>query len=310
MEYIIKSNSYRLLKNKLKILTKDIDKENIDYYDLSDTSIKNIIEEANYVSLFNDKKAIIVYNADIFGTKYEYKNDLEILEKYLTNPNNNTILIFITDNVSKTKKCVKLINEKGNLIELIKPTGDNLKKEINNYLKNNNYKIENNALDLLIKRVDNNYDYILNELDKIMIIKKDYIITTSDIKEYTINIENIDIFKFVDLIIKKDIEECLSELNILIENNIEPAIILSNIATQYRLIYSVKNLIKQGQTEKTIADELSIHPYRIKLAHDNSYKYSNKELKEKLLYIGELDKKIKTGELDKYNALKIFIINL
>lgn len=310
MEYIIKSNSYRLLKTQLDKLTKDIDKENISYFDLNIDDIKTILEEANYVSLFNDKKAIIVYNSFIFGTKYEYKNELEILENYLNNPNDNTTLIFLTDNIKKTKKCVKLINNKGNLLELNMPEKDNLKKEIIKYLKEKNYKIDNNALELLINRLDNNYDYILNELDKVLIMKKDYLINISDIKEYTINIENIDIFKCVDLVIKKDIEKCLEELNIIIENNIEPAIILSNIATQYRLIYSTKNLIKQGLTEKNIADELSVHPYRIKLAYDNSYKYSNEELKEKLLYIGELDRKIKVGELDKYNALKIFIINL
>ena len=310
MEYIIKSNSYRLLKRELDKLTEDIDKENINYFDMDVDNIKDILDNANYVSLFDDKKCIVVYNSNIFGTKFEYKNELEILEKYLNNPNDNTTLIFLTDNISKSKKCVKLISNKGNVIELNKPTGDNLKKEIINYLKEFNFKIENKALDLLIKRLDNNYDYILNELDKIMIIKEDYLINVEDINKYSVNIEEVDLFKFVDLVIKKKIEECLEELKIIVENNIEPAIILSMIAGQYRLIYSTKNLIKQGLSEKTIADELDVHPYRIKLAHDNSYNYSNIELKGKILSIGELDRKIKTGELDKYNALKIFIINL
>ena len=143
MEYIIKSNSYRLLKKELDKLTKNIDKENINYFDLDVDSIKDILDNANYVSLFDDKKGIIVYNSNIFGTKFEYKNELEILEKYLNNPNDNTTLIFLTDNISKSKKCVKLINSKGNVIELNKPTGDNLKKEIINYLKDFNFKIEN-----------------------------------------------------------------------------------------------------------------------------------------------------------------------
>lgn len=310
MEYIIKSNSYRLLKKELDKLTKNIDKENINYFDLDVDSIKDILDNANYVSLFDDKKCIIVYNSNIFGTKFEYKNELEILEKYLNNPNDNTTLIFLTDNISKSKKCVKFINSKGNVIELNKPTGDNLKKEIINYLKDFNFKIENKALDLLIKRLNNNYDYILNELDKIMIIKEDYLINVDDVNKYSVNIEEVDLFKFVDLVVKKKIEECLEELKVIVENNIEPAIILSMIAGQYRLIYSTKNLIKQGLSEKKVADELDVHPYRIKLAHDNSYNYSNIELKDKILSIGELDKKIKTGELDKYNALKIFIINL
>ena len=100
MEYIIKSNSYRLLKDKIKELTQDIYKDNITYFDLSIDNLKDIIEECNYVSLFNDKKAIIVYNTHIFNTKYEYASELELLESYLNNSNKNTILIFIADSIS------------------------------------------------------------------------------------------------------------------------------------------------------------------------------------------------------------------
>ncbi len=310
MEYIIKSNSYRLLKNKINLLTQNIDKENISYFDLSIDNLKTILEECNYNSLFNDKKAIIVYNSNIFGTKYEYKEDLELLEKYLNNPNKNTILIFITDSISNRKKCVKLIKDNNNLFELNMPDKNNLSKEIKTYLSKNNYKIENNALDLLIKNNLENYDYILNELDKVMIIKKDFIINIDDIKKYTSKLDELNIFDFVDLVVKKKLNDCLKQLDDVIRNNVEPSIIFSNIAAQYRLIYSVKNLLKEGLSEKNISDELSIHPYRIKLAYDNSYNYTNKELEEKLLYIGQLDEKIKKGLIDKYNALKLFLINM
>jgi len=73
MEYIIKSSSYRLLKNKINEITKDIDKDNIAYYDLTIDSLSVILEECNYTSLFDDKKATIVYNTNLFNTKYEYK---------------------------------------------------------------------------------------------------------------------------------------------------------------------------------------------------------------------------------------------
>ena len=307
MEYIIISDSYRKLKQKINSLTNDIDKENIIYYDLSTDNLKDIIDNANYVSLFDIKKAIIVYNSFILGTKYEYKEELKILEDYLNNPNKNTILILITDNISLRKKCVKIIKDNGNLIEY--KTSD-IEKEVKEYLSKLGYKIDNNALNILINRCNNNYDIILNELDKILLVNNYNIINKDIIEKYTINDSVINIFDFVDLVIKKNIDKSLKNLNKLLDQEIEPSIIFSNIASQYRLIYSVKGLLKEGLNEKDIATKLSIHPYRIKLAHENSYNYTNKELKDKLLFIGELDKKIKTGEIDKNNALKIFLINI
>ena len=45
MVYIIKSESYRLLDNKIKELTNDIDKENITHFDLTIDTLKDIIED-------------------------------------------------------------------------------------------------------------------------------------------------------------------------------------------------------------------------------------------------------------------------
>ena len=310
MEYIINSESYRLLDSKIKELTNNIEKENITYFDLTIDDIDTILEECNYASLFNDKKAIIVNNTNIFGTKYEYKEINDKLEKYLNNPNIDTTLIFITESISLKKKSVKIIKDKNNLIEIIKPIKDELEQSIKDYLTNLGYKIENSALKELIINLNSNYDYCLNELDKVLIMKKDYLITLDDIKKYTIKIVEEDIFEFVDDIIKKDTKKIFQKLSKFTSRKEEPTILLSNLASQYRLMLCVKNLIKEGYSEKNIADELKIHPYRVKLAREKSYNYTNEELTNKLLKIGEIDEKIKTGVIDKYIALKLILVDL
>ena len=178
------------------------------------------------------------------------------------------------------------------------------------YLKKDNFKIENSALTKLITNTIENYDFILNELDKVIVVKKDYLITNEDIDKYTIKIIEENIFDFVDLVIKKDSKNIFIKLEKYIQEKQEPAILLSNIASQYRLIYSVKNLTRKGYSEKEVADELGIHPYRVKLAREKGYNYTNDELKEKLLSIGSLDEKVKLGIIDKYVALKLFLVNL
>ena len=204
MEYIIKSNSYRLLKEKIDNIIANIDKENITYFDLNENTTQEILEECNYNSLFNEEKGIIVYNSNIFSTKFEYKEELEKLESYLNNPNQYTTLVFITDNVSLKKKCVKMIKDNNNYIELKMPQKEELEDKIKEYLSNNNYKIESNALNKLINNLNSNYDYILNEIDKILLVKKDYVINIDDIEKYTIKILEDNIFDFIDCIIKKD----------------------------------------------------------------------------------------------------------
>lgn len=308
MEYIIKSNSYRLLKSKINEITNYIDKDNIAYYDLSIDTLKEILEECNYNSLFDNKKAIIVYNTNLFNTKYEYKEDLEILEKYLNSPNPNTELIFIADSINLKKKCVKYINDKNNLFEL-SINENELSDKVKEYIANIGYKIENKALYNLLNNLNNNFDLILNEIDKIILISKE-IITEKDVNDYSIKLEIDNLFDFVDAIIKKDELKIFVYLIDYIKDNKEPAILFSNIASQYRLIYSVKNLIKEGYREKEIASLFKIHEYRVKLAHNNSYNYSNIELEDKLLLIGKLDEKIKLGNIDKYSALKYFLTTL
>ena len=306
MIYIIKSDSYRLLKEKLDCLTKDIDKDSIVKYDLTIDNLNDILDNTNNSSLFDTKKASIIYNTNLFGVKYDYKDELEKLNNYIDDDN---LFIFIVDSISNKKSIVKKIKEKGNIYELNAPIKDELNNKIKDYLNSNNFRIENNALFNLINRCNNNYDFILNELDKVMIVKKDNLINNNDILEYTTKVNNVDLFDIVDKIIKKKIDLVLKDID-LIKDSIEPAIIFSAIANQYRLIYSTKNLIKEGLSEKDISDKLNIHPYRIKLAHENAYNYSDLELEEKILLIGDIDKKIKLGEIDKNNALKLFIINV
>ena len=304
MIYIIKSNSYRLLKDKINSITDSIGKDSIVNYDLTLDNFKDILNESNNKSLFDTKKVSIIYNSNIFDKD---SSESESLSSYIKDDNN--IFIFVVDNYSIKNTTVKKVKESNCLFDITMPVKDELTKNINEYIRNSNYKIDNKALFNLIGRCNNNYDYILNELDKLFIVKENNIITDEDIIKYTNYEKIIDIFDIVDKIIKKKADLVLKDFNLII-NNIEPSVLLSNVATQYRLIYSTNNLIKDGLSESTIANKLGIHPYRIKLAHENFAYYTNKELEKKLLYIGELDKKIKEGVLDKTNALKILLLNI
>lgn len=185
--------------NKI-IIKESIDDINISKYN-SDDLLSNIIEDASTISLFDDKKLIIVENELLFSSKKTI--DTTDLENYVSNYNPNTILIFVvkSDTIDSRRKLYKLIKEKGKIEEFNKITN------INSYVEKlfDGYNISYNTTNLFIKRVGADLNNLSNEAEKIKIYKiDDKIITDKDIIDCTHEKIDINIFKFIDNIINKN----------------------------------------------------------------------------------------------------------
>ena len=89
----------------------------------------------------------------------------------------------------------------------------------------------------------------------------------------------------------------------------EPIKIIVMLANQIRIIYQTKELSKKGYREKDIAQILDIHPYRVKLALTNGYKYTSSVLLKKISELAQMDIDIKKGLVDKSIALELFIVS-
>ena len=155
MNYLLYGTEKFLIDKEIKnIINKSgIDEINISKYDLEINTLNEIIEDANTISLFSSNKLIIVDNAYIFSRVNKKVENIELLEEYLKNKN-STIIIFVNNNekLDRAKKIVKLINDRG-LVKEYNPL-----KNINNNVKDmfEDYKISNDAINLLIERIGRN----------------------------------------------------------------------------------------------------------------------------------------------------------
>ena len=172
-----------LIEEEIKKMSSSINELNIIKYNLEETNLKDIIEDACTVSLFSDKKLIIVENAYIFTGTVNKKlpiQDTKILEEYYQhiNPDSDIIFIVDKDKIDTRKKITSLMKEKGVIKEFNKVLN------LNNFIleKFKPYKISNNLTKLFLDRVGNHLDIITNEIEKIKTYKGDNLeITENDI---------------------------------------------------------------------------------------------------------------------------------
>ena len=293
------------------VLENNIDEFNISRYNLEESLLKNIIEDCQTMTLFNDKKMVIVDNSYIFvRTQKKYlEQDIDVLIEYSNNPNPNTILIFRieSEKLDTVKKIYKQIKENINIKEFNKP------KNVFNYVKNlfTDYKIDEDSINLFVKRVGNDLNILKKESEKIKIYKlDDMAISKKDILDISVNTIDLNIFNFIDNIINKNKEKALIIYKEMLNLNEEPIKIIIMLANKFRLMYQACELSKRGYSPQAVADKLNQKKYPVELAINNGFKYDSKIILDILNNLADLDCNIKMGLVDKETALELFILKL
>lgn len=304
---------YLIQEEIKKIIEKDkIEEININKYNLENNMIDNVIEDATTISLFQDKKVIIVENAYIFSGTTNKKlpeQNTDLLLDYLNHANPNTVLIFtlIKDKIDTRKKITTLMKKNGTIKKF------NTVSNINNWITKElePYQMDKKEVEYFINRVGNNLSILKEEIDKLKLYKDDEkVITQKDIEQLTHKNIDTDIFKLIDSILSTRKKEALESLEEMMKYGEEPIAIIIMLANQFRIMYQSKQLLKKGYSEREIANLLEIHEFRVKKALEKGRKYSSDEILKKLEDLADLDYQIKSGQLDKNIGLELFILNM
>lgn len=312
MLYLLYGTENYLIKKEInKILeTNSIEEINISEYNLEIDNFKDIIEDANTISLFSNKKGIIINNSYIFtGKNIKSDNDPDLFLEYFKNINPDSIMIFTieAEKLDERKKLVKEIKKIGTVKDF------NKTNDLTSIIKNmfGEYSINFQDIRFLIDRCGENLDILNQEINKIKVYKNnDKNITREDIIDLTTKNIDIDIFSFVDTIVNKNKEKALETYKEMLINGEEPIKILVILANQFRIIYQAKELYKKGYSGNDISSIIGIHPYRIKLALEKARNYDSKILVKYLEQLADLDYDIKIGNIDSSLGLELFILSI
>ena len=320
--YLISSNSVYLMEEEIKKIVKD---NPYNSFDLNNTELDDVIEEASYFSLFDEAKYMVVKNANVFMASKRKKKDEDVeddedkvskkdekLLQYLENPNTNTILIFtVYGKVDSKKKICKLIKDRYTFIEIGEFKPADLVKKVVKILGDDGYKIDNDGAQYIVSNCLNNYDLVINEIEKIKLYYD---------KPTKLNVDNIsnivskniedNNFKFIDAVMGRNIKDSFKLLDDLMIQKVEPIMLLSMFAKEVRNTLIVKKIIRSTD-RKVLMSMLGLKTdFQLdKLARRTS-SYSIDELEHLLLYLCDIDLKIKSGRIGNKLALEMFIMEI
>jgi len=312
-EYYI-DDAVKIAKNKYV----DESYESMNYMEFEKLE-NNFSEFHEFITTFpfmSEKKLCIVKDAGFLTSSGSLgKKEEDQIINFIDKNYDSCITIFLIKGgkPDSRKRIVKKLKDTKSVFEISKLNEAELSKYILNKFKNYNLSIRmqdadymaNNCGYLEYESIVSLY-HVNNEIDKI-----------SSYHENTKNvlIENIDmlmiksiesnIFKLIDFICEGNKKKAFEILEEMLVNNTPEQFIIHMISRQYRLLYHYIVLENKGYNFNDIMSEMKLKNF---VATKLSKQARNLNLKQIELYMEkflEIDKKIKTGEIDNRIGLEL-----
>ena len=301
-----------LLETKLKKIKKDFGEliKGINFIQIDDTNIQEIIDDIETPAFGYEKKLIIAKNTGLFKKeKKTAKGQDLILNKVIDkvanyiNENIDLIegaveLIFVEESVEKNS-LYKAIEEHGEIIAFPLLKLPALIQNIQKICAAYKVKIDNEVAKYFVETCGTNMQDLINEIRKLIeYVGTNGIITSKDID--LLSIKQIDsvIFDLTDNLGKKDVGKAMNVLNDLIYEKEPIQKILIVLYNHFKKLYITKISEKY---KKDLAKSMNLKPNQLFLT--NKYKmqsryFSEEEIKKIMEELINLDSNYKLGLID------------
>ena len=308
MIYVFLGNEINIIKRKIDSLIDELKINNIIKYDYDSVSVDDILNEINYVDLFNEKKLLIISN---FTFKKMKDKEEKALSNYINHMNDNVIILkCIDEKLDSKKNIIKLLNEKCKVIELVKMDYKTLHEYVTKIFSDNKKKITYNQIKNILSLCENDTDSVLNEVNKLLLYKLDSdTITDEDLENVISKNSEKEMFKLNDAVMNHNIPKMLESTKTLVSSGVDEVVIIDYLSKQFRTLYQIKVMSKDTGAQ-TITSRLSINPFVFKKMLDVVGKFSEEKLLNIIYKLSDADISIKVEGLDKSKVLENFYLSI
>ena len=309
-QYLLQQTMEKIIK-----CTPGIETQDVLHYDLDEVPVEQVIEEADTLPFFQDRKVIVAKHASFLRAKERGKekieHSLDQLEDWLQNPSPTATVIFTApyEKLDSRKKITKLMTSKAVVIEANKLTGNDLTVWVQQHASSVGIQMDKSVADYLIEVGGENMMQLSKELEKLSSFAQDSERVTKDVIDALVpRSPETEIFRLTDAYITGNREKTLAVYHDLLRSGEEPIAMTSLVAGQVRLMLHVGTLKKKGYHQQQIASTLQVHPYRVKLVMSNRAIPSEQHLLQTLNKLATIDLKLKSTSGSRERILELFFM--
>lgn len=305
------------IKNTFEQTILKQDEESVTY-DLRETSIQEVIEDAETYPFFSEKKLIFVTNPMFLQAKPEkifdedVEHQLHALERYLGEPVDYSILVFIApyEKIDQRKKLAKLFKTNGAVVECNPIKAYDQRKWVNELAKGLNIKLEEDVYPLF-EDFSTDLQQLENELEKMSLYVGENGIITKEVAEQLMSqTTSSSSLKLADAVMTRNLAKAISIYKDLEKMKEEPIALIGLLAYQFRNILRVKLLKQKGYHLQQIQKNIGGHPYPVKIAYDREKQFTVQKLENIMDEIASADASIKQGKMESGLVVEMLLYNL
>lgn len=300
---------------RLKKAIPILDETSIVYFDLEETPIEIVLEEADTLPFLEDRKLIIARNASFLTAQDKGRekvvHNLEVFESWLANPSPTATVVFLApyEKLDARKRITKLMQKQTTVIEAKRLQGKDLTTWIQHEAKLNDSKISSEIAMLLVEVAGDSLLSLATEIEKMATyLAGEGEITKEIIEMHVARTPEMDVFRLTDSYITGKVSDSVSIYHDLLRNGEEPIMLTSLISGQIRLMIHVQSLRSKGYQQQQIAKTLKVHPFRVKLLMENKKIPNEARLLMILNNLATIDYKLKSTSGKRERVLELFFM--
>ena len=285
-------------------------------YDLEEHLVDEVIDEADTIPFFSDKKLVIAKNASFLKAtekgKEKLNHDLKKLERFLQFPSDTSVTVFIAPypKLDERKKITKQMKEHALYLFAETPKERDLAIWVKNEVTNRNAMISDAAIAQLIEMVGMDMLQLRSEIDKLALYtaNSNELIEPPLVEEMVAKTLEQDVFKLLNAYIRGDKTTSLATYHDLLRQKEEPIALVALISSQVRLMSNVYYLLTKGYHPQQISKQLKVNPYRVKRIVEDRGHIGDQQLLDALYGLGEVDLQLKTMSGNRARFLEFFLM--
>lgn len=286
-----------------KALADPDDTMNFSSFEGEDINIKEIIDLAETLPFFAERRVIFIENSKLF------KKGGDELGEYLENLPETTYFVFVEEEVDKRSKLFKEATKQGTAVEFVTQTDETLMKWIGGRISREGKNITQAAYRAFIAKTGTDMQNIEKELEKLICYCMDKdVIEPEDVEAITTEQISNKVFDMVDAIASHKQKLAMDLYYDLLALREAPMRILFLITRQFQTLLTVKVMTPQGFGNKEIAAKAGCPEWAVRKYQGQAKAFSLDQIKQAIADGVEYEEAVKTGHMNDQMAVELFIV--